>query len=125
MMEPNAPTDAPRETSAPQFQHVTHCFISAWQKGLLHTAPQRTWLRQQFTQHPEATNETYFQHLFFTLRMAGRLLLVGVVLILHGLFPFLFTRTASQHLDTIWQIMKNRMKPATVESTPSNTGDVV
>ncbi len=90
--------------------HVTH---SAW---VTHVAPRlsrtRAQLHQRFTEHPRATDETYLQHLAFTLGMAAKLVGTGVVVFIHGLFPFLFTRTASQQMAHIWRIMSHRgMKP--------------
>jgi hypothetical protein len=95
-----------------------------WQKILRITAPQRTWLCHQFTQHPEATGETYLQHLVFTVRMAARLVVVGIVLLLHGIFPFLFTRTASHQLDRIWRIFKRRMMDVKPD-IENNHGDAI
>lgn len=62
-----------------------------------------------FTEHPHATGETYAQHLRFTLRIALRLLFCGFILIIHGLFPFLFTRTTSKRVEVIYAIMKTRI----------------
>lgn len=49
-----------------------------------------------FTQHPQSIGETYFQHLrkayFFGIRMIG----AGIICFCHGLFPFLFEKTASR-----------------------------
>ncbi len=79
-------------------------------------AAQRAHLHQRFTEHPQATNETYFEHLLFTLGMGAKLLLTGLVVIIHGLLPFLFTRTASRQMKRIWGIMSHRgMTPPPVD----------
>jgi uncharacterized circularly permuted ATP-grasp superfamily protein len=65
-----------------------------------------------FTEHPESTNETYLQHLWFTLTMGIRLAYTAVVLIIHGVFPFLLERTASKRIEVIYRIMKSRITPA-------------
>lgn len=62
-----------------------------------------------FTAHPEATGETYLQHLWFTVRMAARFLYTSVVLLTHGIFPFLLTRAASLEIERIYRIMKTRI----------------
>lgn len=85
-----------------------------------HAAPwlsaRREHLHHRFTEHPQATNETYLQHLAFTLGMGGKLLGTGLIVIVHGLFPFLFTRTASRNMQRIWRIMSHRgMTPPPID----------
>jgi hypothetical protein len=65
--------------------------------------------RRAFTTHPHETDETYRQHLWFTIRMGVRFLWVSLLLVTHGLFPFLFTRTASRQIERIYLIMKGRI----------------
>jgi hypothetical protein len=76
----------------------------------------REWLRTQqstlhsaFTTHPEEAGETYLQHLWFTVRMALRFVYAGVILLTHGVFPFLLTQAASQQIEAIYRIMKTRI----------------
>jgi hypothetical protein len=64
---------------------------------------------QLFTDHPAQTGETYLQHLWFTVRMAFRIITCGLTLAAHGLLPFLFTRTASRQIEAIYVIFKNRI----------------
>lgn len=70
-------------------------------------------LREQahraFTEHPEETGETYLQHLRFTFGMSLRFFLTTLVILIHGLFPFVLTRTASLHIERIYRIMKSRI----------------
>lgn len=66
-------------------------------------------VEKAFTEHPHEGGESYLQHLSFTLRMAGLLFTVGVVLLTHGLFPFLFTRTASGQIERVYRVMKSRI----------------
>ena len=68
-----------------------------------------TKLNEAFTEHPKATGETYLEHLWFTLRMSGRMLWASIALVMHGLFPFIFTRTASGEIEALYAIMKNRI----------------
>ncbi len=90
-----------------------------------YTARVRTWLfkpqhkqaaqewshevNRAFTQHPHDTGETYWQHLWFTITMAGRFLYATGVLMLHGLFPFLLVRAGSREIERIYGIMKSRI----------------
>ena len=66
-------------------------------------------VEKAFTEHPEATGETYLQHLWFTFTMAMRFLYTSTAILLHGLFPFLCTRTASAQIERIYAIMKSRI----------------
>lgn len=68
----------------------------------------RAYIERAFTQHPSEAGETYLQHLRFTLFLSARSLLVGMVILVHGLFPFLFTRTASAHIGQLYLIMRAR-----------------
>lgn len=69
----------------------------------------RSELAKKFTEHPEETGETYLQHLWFTTKMASRFLYALVVLLIHGLFPFLLMRAASRQIENIYRIMKMRI----------------
>ena len=69
----------------------------------------RTEFAKKFTEHPEETGETYLQHLWFTTKMACRFLFALVVLLIHGLFPFLLMRSASKQIEIIYGIMKSRI----------------
>ncbi len=69
----------------------------------------RSQVERAFNEHPEATGETYLQHLCFTVRMSGRFVYASIVLMLHGLFPFLCTRTASSQIEKIYSIMRARI----------------
>lgn len=66
-------------------------------------------VERAFTEHPQDTGETYGEHLLFTTKMTGRLLYSSAVLMLHGLLPFLCTRTASQQIEKIYGIMRSRI----------------
>ncbi len=62
-----------------------------------------------FTLHPKETNESYLRHLIFTVRMSIRFFYVSFLIIVHGLFPFLFARKASTEIEKIYGIMKTRV----------------
>lgn len=65
-----------------------------------------------FTEHPRATGETYLEHLWFTIKMGSRLLYSLTVLLIHGIFPFLLTRAASQQIEIMYRIIKKRIPQA-------------
>lgn len=48
-----------------------------------------------FTEHPHEVGETYLQHLHSAWSFSGSMLVGGIACFLHGLFPFLCTRTGS------------------------------
>lgn len=66
-------------------------------------------VERAFTEHPQDTGETYSEHLLFTIKMTGRLLYSSTVLMIHGLLPFLCTRTASMQIEKIYGIMRSRI----------------
>lgn len=65
-----------------------------------------------FTSHPAEVGESYLSHLWFTLKTACLLAGCAVVLVIHGLLPFLFVRTASSAIERLWDCMKGRIPPA-------------
>ncbi len=72
----------------------------------------RDQVEKAFTEHPHATGETYLEHLWFTVKMTGRLFYSAIVLLIHGIFPFLLMREASSQLEKIYLIMKSRISPS-------------
>ena len=69
-----------------------------------------------FGKHPLETGETYWQHLWFTLRMSARFFYIGLAIVVHGLFPFLCVRTASNEIQKVYGIMKTRVPKMRRES---------
>lgn len=72
----------------------------------------RQEVEKAFTEHPKTAGETYLQHLRYTAKMSLHLAFVGGALITHGLFPFLFTRTASKEIENIYLSMRKRASKA-------------
>lgn len=60
------------------------------------------------TRHLHDAHETYFQHLGFTIKVAFTLVLIAIIVVLHGLMPFIFTHTASGMLCKLMDQMKAR-----------------
>lgn len=77
-----------------------------------------------FTEHPAAAGESYSQHLLFTLGMGGRLMFAGLVIALHGLFPFMLTYTGSNQLKKCNKILSDRATKAQMPAeSPLPYGD--
>ena len=66
-------------------------------------------LHRAFTEHPADTGESYPEHLWFTTKMSLRFLYTMVVVLIHGIFPFLLTRAASSQIEQVYRIMKTRI----------------
>ena len=54
-----------------------------------------------FTRHLHDADERYFEHLAFTVKVGGVLIVIACVVVIHGLLPFLFTHTGSRMLDRL------------------------
>lgn len=65
-----------------------------------------------FKNHPSDAGETYFQHLIFTAGMAAQMFLCGIVLLIHGLLPFLFIYTASTRMKKCHEVLLKRAAQA-------------
>lgn len=69
----------------------------------------RLEVEKAFIDHPQSAGETYFEHMAFTMRMAGRFFYASSAIVVHGVFPFLCTRTASTQIEQLYRIMKTRI----------------
>ena len=54
-----------------------------------------------FTSHPRSVGESYWQHFGFAVSTGGVMILGGLACVLHGVFPFLFTRTGSKTITRL------------------------
>lgn len=61
-----------------------------------------------FTKHPKSINESYTQHLFFALKNGSKLAFIGLILIIHGFFPFIFQHKARDGVEKLSQQLLNR-----------------
>lgn len=75
-----------------------------------------------FTEHPEEAGETYLQHLWFTTTMSLRFFYASLVIMIHGAFPFLLTRTASNQTEAIYRIMKSRIPKSRRDALDAGDG---
>jgi len=58
-----------------------------------------------FTEHPASVGESYLEHMGVAFSFGGRMLAAGVACLLHGIFPFLFTRTGSRTITELHERM--------------------
>ena len=63
-----------------------------------------------FTKHPKEVGETYLEHLFNAVRFAFTFLLLFGVALIHSIFPFLLTKTASCVVQEMAKHMEEREK---------------
>ena len=63
-----------------------------------------------FTKHPEEVGETYFEHMYNALRYSATFLLLFFVALIHSIFPFLFTKTASCVIQEMARHIEKREK---------------
>lgn len=82
----------------------------------------RAKFNRAFTEHPEDAGETYLQHLCFTTSMSARFFYTTLVIMIHGLFPFLLARTASDEIEAIYRIMKTRIPKSRRDILDSDPG---
>jgi hypothetical protein len=52
-------------------------------------------MQHLFKDHPASVGETYFEHMGVAFSFAARLLAAAFACFVHGLLPFLFTKTGS------------------------------
>ena len=63
-----------------------------------------------FTKHTKEVGETYFEHMFNAVRFSLTFLLLFVVALIHSIFPFLLTKTASCVVQEMAKHMEEREK---------------
>ena len=61
-----------------------------------------------FTKHPKEVGETYLEHMYNALRYSLTFLFLCMVALIHSIFPFLFTKTASCVVQAMADHMKER-----------------
>lgn len=70
-----------------------------------------------FTRHPEALGESFGQHFGHAMSYSGRLFLAAGAAFIHALLPFLFEKTASSMIKSMYAEMTSRGATAPVEQT--------
>lgn len=49
-----------------------------------------------FVEHPKSVNETYIEHLFQTIKFSTVFILAAIIVLVHGIFPFIFKTAATE-----------------------------
>lgn len=80
---------------------LTQKLVAIWKK-----------IEPHFTEHPATADETYWQHLVFTMQMGLRFVYAGLAILVHGVFPFMFVRTASNEIIRAYRVMRTRVPKA-------------
>jgi hypothetical protein len=69
-------------------------------------------LASAFSSHPASVGETYGQHMGMAFSFGGRLVLAGCACVVHGLLPFLFTKTGSTAIRALHdEMVVTRRRP--------------
>lgn len=58
--------------------------------------------------HLKDSKETYFEHFIFSFTAALWLILAGITLAVHSIFPFAFIAKTSRHVKKINRVMQKR-----------------
>ena len=61
-----------------------------------------------FRKHPKEVNETYLEHMWCALKFSVTLYYLSYIALVHSIFPFLFTTTASDKLYRLIDEMEDR-----------------
>ena len=68
-------------------------------------------MKNIFTDHPNLVGESYFQHMFFAIKVALKLILMGFAAIFHAIFPFVLKTYVSSNIKKLHDdIFVNRFK---------------
>lgn len=65
-------------------------------------------LHRLFVAHPLSAGECYWRHLWFALRTGSEMIFYAICLILHGIFPFLCEKTASNYICKLYSTIEAR-----------------
>ena len=63
-----------------------------------------------FTDHPQAVNESYFEHMVFALKFSGRLFRAAFAAFAHGFVPAVCETTASEAILAMNDEIRARRK---------------
>lgn len=67
-----------------------------------------TRIARLFTDHPASVDESYFEHMAFAAWFSSRLLMAAGAAIVHAILPFMFEKTASQIVRSLYERTHNR-----------------
>lgn len=81
-------------------------------------------LKELFTEHPNSVDETYFEHLLYATVKGLTLILLGLIGIIHAIFPFLFVFTVSRAVSKMGKEVDERMFKAQTKRLNSRRKDL-
>ena len=58
-------------------------------------------MKNLFTEHPNSAGQSYTEHFWFALTIAGTCLVITVIASVHSLFPMIFKNTGSTLLQQL------------------------
>lgn len=62
-----------------------------------------------FTDHPRTLNESYIQHFGFSMKICIWMILGGLSCLIHAVFPFIFTKTGSNYINKVVNLISTRV----------------
>ena len=67
-------------------------------------------LRRLFTEHPASVDETYLEHLGVATSFGTHMILAGLACLVHAILPFLFVKTGSLAITTLYERMVSKRR---------------
>jgi hypothetical protein len=68
-------------------------------------------IERLFTEHPASVDETYFEHLLVATSFGLHMFAAGLACLVHAVLPFLFVRTGSVAIETLYgRMVANRRR---------------
>lgn len=64
--------------------------------------------RNFFNRHINDSGETYFEHFLFSASIALWIIYIGIMHLIHSIFPFIFATKAGKNIKKINDIMQKR-----------------
>ncbi len=65
-------------------------------------------MKNLFTEHPKQVGEGYFQHCWFAVKTGSKLMVWGIIAVIHGIFPFLFITYVSEKIKQLYLQINKR-----------------
>lgn len=62
-------------------------------------------IKRAFTEHPATVGESYTEHMGQAFSFGSSMLIGGIACLLHGFFPFAFTKSGSRRIEILHRRM--------------------
>lgn len=72
-------------------------------------------LKTLFIDHPASVDESYLEHLAFAMRFSWMLMLAAGAALVHAIFPFLCSKTASRIVARLYERTHDRGAPSATQ----------